>query len=356
MNRVNGKDFITACATALEVGMRVGLALGSYRDIKDEKTSMPPVTGHSSGVLGGAAGVAKLEGLSKDQVAQALSMAALISPVQTQTIMHRDLPTNSGKYLMAGWASQVGITAPYLIKAGHRGDIAVLDGDYGYWRFTGSTRWDPESVVNELGKEWRFLRTIPLKQYPCCRMMHGGLECLAAIIQTNKLMPEEIDGIHAYLEATCVEPMFNNPDVINQIDAQFSVAYNMSVLAFGIKPGARWQELNTMTNLEIRRLMGKVTFEPHPEYVKALKTDAHKRISKVEVFARGKIFVEERDYIKGTNTSNPATSIDDEELTAKFKDNASYILPSSKVSQACDLLMDLDNVKDVTDVIESLHL
>ena len=60
MNRSSGKDLITACALAFEVGMRVGMALGSYRDVKDGKTSLPPVTGHSSAVFGGATGVAKL--------------------------------------------------------------------------------------------------------------------------------------------------------------------------------------------------------------------------------------------------------------------------------------------------------
>ncbi|MDQ7096524.1 MmgE/PrpD family protein [Desulfosporosinus sp. PR] len=356
MNRVSGKELITACALALEVGMRIGLALGSYRDIKDDKTSLPPVTGHSSAVFGGAAGVAKLEGFSGDEVAQALGMAGLISPVQTQTPMHKDLPTNSGKYLMAGWASQAAITAPYLIKAGHRGDIVILDGDYGYWRFTGSTRWDPDWVVSGLGEEWRFVRKVPIKQYPCCRMMHGGLDCLAAILEENKLRPEEIDGIHAYLEATCVEPLFNNPNIANQIDAQFSVAYNMSVLAFGIKPGARWQDLDTMNDPQIRQFMKKVTFEPHPEYVDSLKKDANTRISKVEVAARGRTFVAERAFIKGTITADPATYITDDELMAKFKDNASRILPSRKVNEACSRLIDLDSADDVTKVIEMLHL
>ncbi|TBL76302.1 MmgE/PrpD family protein [Paenibacillus thalictri] len=356
MNRASGQELIVACALAHEVGMRIGLALGSYRDIKDGKTSLPPVTGHSSAVFGGAVGVAKLDGFSSSQTAQALGMAGLISPVQTQTPMHKNLPTNSGKYLMAGWASQAALTAPYLIKAGHRGDISILDGEYGYWRFTGSTRWDAEAVISGLGEEWRFVNKVPIKQYPCCRMMHGGLDCLAAIIGDNQLRPEEIDGIHAYLEATCVEPMFNNTDITNQIDAQFSVAYNMSVLACGIKPGVRWQEYDTMNDPGIRRFMDKVTFEPHPAYVEALKKDANTRISRVEVSARGRTFAEERDFIKGTITSDPATYINDDELMAKFKDNASRILPIHKVNEACSRLMDLENAGDVTTVIELLHL
>ena len=78
--------------------------------------------------------------------------------------------------------------------------------------------------------------------------MHGTLDCLAAVIEKNGLRPQEIDSIHAYLEASCTEPIFNNRDIRNQVDAQFSVAYNLSVLSFGIKPGIRWQEWDTLNN------------------------------------------------------------------------------------------------------------
>lgn len=356
MNRVTGKELITACALAHEIGMRMGGALGSHRDIVDGKVKFPPVAGHSSAIFGGTAGVAKLERLSKDQTAQALGLAGHISPPQVQTTLIKNVPPTTAKYLLAGWVSQAEITAAYLIKTGHRGDVAILDRDHGYWRFTGSSRWDADSVVSALGKEWRFPRATTIKQYPCCRIMHGALDCLAAIVDENDLRPQEVDSIHAYLEASCVEPIFHNRELANQIDAQFSVAYNLSVLSFGIKPGFRWQEWGTMSNPEIRQFMDKVTFEPHPAYVDALKKDPEARISRVEVSARGKTFVQERDFIKGTPSSDPATAITDDELLAKFKDNASLILPARKVDEAASRLMDLDGVGDVTTVIELLHL
>jgi hypothetical protein len=89
--------------------------------------------------------------------------------------------------------------------------------------------------------------------------------------------------------------------------------------------------------------------------VDALKKDPQARISKVVVSARGKTFVEEREFIKGTPTSDPATYITDEELMAKFKDNAFRILPPDKVNEACSRLMDLDSVGDITTIIELIH-
>jgi 2-methylcitrate dehydratase PrpD len=356
MNRASGKEFITACALAHEIGIRIGGAMSSHRDIVNGKSGFPLVTGHATAIFGGTAGVAKLEKFSKDKLAQALGLAGHISPSQVQTTMVRNVPATTAKYLLAGWVSQAEITAAYLVKLGHRGDINILDGEHGYWRFTGSSKWDADSVVAELGKEWRFPRATPMKQYPCCRIMHGALDCLSVIVEKNDLRHQEIDSIRAYIEASCVEPIFHTRDIQNQTDAQFSVAYNLSVLAFGIKPGVRWQEWDTMNDPAIRQFMDKVTFEPHPGHVEALKRDPHARISRVEVSARGKIFVEERDFIKGTPSANPATYITTNELVAKFEDSASRILPTRKVNEACNRLMDLDNIDDVTQVVELLHL
>lgn len=354
MNHASGKELINAAALAFEVGIRVGKALGSYRDIRDDKTSLPPVTGHSSAVFGGAAGVAKLSGMNAAATAQALSMAGLISPVQTQTPMHKDLPTTSCKYVLAGWAAQTSLTAPYLIRAGHRGDLNVLDGEYGYWRFTGSTRWNPESVVDRLGEKWVFIRNVPIKQYPCCRMMHGGLDCLTAIVREQKLRPEEIEGIHVYLEATCEEPLFHNPVLENQIDAQFNVRYNMAVAASGIRPGLAWQEKETLRDPAIRALMEKVSFEPHPSYVNALKKNADSRISGARVTARGQVFYKETSFIKGTNTDDPATAINDRELKEKFLENAGHVLPAGQALEAYEMLADLENVRDVNELLPVL--
>ena len=66
--------------------------------------------------------------------------------------MIKNVPPTTAKYLLAGWVSQAEITAAYLVRAGHRGDISILDGDWGFWRYAGSSRWDADSVVAALGE------------------------------------------------------------------------------------------------------------------------------------------------------------------------------------------------------------
>ncbi|HEX3960440.1 MAG TPA: MmgE/PrpD family protein [Trebonia sp.] len=356
MRRSGGRDLITACALAHEVGIRMGGALGSHRDVVDGKVAFPLVAGHSAAIFGGTAAVAWLEDLSQDQVAQSIGLAAHISPGQVQATMVRNTPATTAKYLLAGWVSQAALTAAHLVKIGHRGDTSILDNDWGYWRYMAATRWAPETVTDRLGSDWRFIQATPVKLYPCCRIMHGALDCLAAVLAEHRIMPGEIEQVHAYLEASCVEPIFGLRDIETQVDAQFSVAYNIAVLASGIAPGARWQERETMRRPGVLELMKRVVFEPHPDYVAALQRDRNARLSRVEVSARGQVFTAESRFIRGTAGQDPASYITDAELIEKFKNNASLILPPRKVDAACARLMDLENVAEVAEVMGLLRL
>ena len=334
MRRLSGKEFITAFAMANEIGIRIGNGMSSYRDVVNGKAKFPPVQGHSCCVYGGTAAVAKLERFPKNLLAQAMSFAGLISPMQIQSNMVKSPRPTTAKYLLAGWAAQAELTAAYLVEAGHRGDVENLDSDYGFWRYAGSSRWDAERVVDSLGEEWRFIKATPFKLYPCCRISHGALDCLQSILEKKSLHFTEIDSIRAFLEASCAEPVFNNRNIEDQTDAQFSVPYNLTVLARGIKPGADWQDYQLLQDSEIRQFMKRVSIEPHPQYSAALKEDPHARMSKIEVSARGKTFMEEKKYIRGTASPDSTTYITDDELITKFCNNASCVLPEEKTAAA----------------------
>lgn len=353
MHHRSGRELITAVALALEIGTRMSDGLIK---VSEPGSPVARVGGPSSSVFGGAAGVSKLERFSEDQTANALGLVGVMSTVNSQSAMHMDLPVNSGKYLMAGWAAQTGMTAPLLVKCGHRGDLKVLDSERGYWLFSGHGGWDSEKAFKGMGDEWRFMKITPFKQFPTCGMMSGGLECITAIVKDNNIRPEEIESIHTYLDPSSAEPMFKNKNIENQIDAQFSVPYNMSVAAFGIKPGVQWQSLSTLHDPRIRAMMDKVIMDVHPECAAAQKADPRNRVISVEVKARGQVFSKELRFVKGTVTTGSVMHISDEEYISKFRDNVYVMLPDHKAAAAVDMLMDLDNVQDINELTELLHV
>jgi 2-methylcitrate dehydratase PrpD len=268
--------------------------------------------------------------------------------MQAHTAWKNHLPPSTTKYLLAGWMSQAAITAASLAELGHRGDVAAMDGEYGFWRYAGAKKWDPSLCLDKLGKVWFFPGVTTFKPYPACRVMHGAFDCLAAIVEREDLRPDEIEGIRAYMESSVDEPLWQQlKQVETCVDAQFNVAFTLSLVAHRIEPGPRWSDPDILTNKSILKFMDRITYGEHPRYVEDLGKDPRSRTSKVEVVARGKTFVHEKRYIKGSPSPDPETYMTDDELIAKFRVNAARILTPSKIDAAVDALVHLENVDDV---------
>lgn len=134
------------------------------------------------------------------------------------------------------------------------------------------------------------------------------------------------------------------------------MAHGLSLAAQGIPPGPEWQDIETVMNPGILKMMDKVTYEVHPGYVKAIEEDPRSRLSKVEVKARGKTFTEERRYPKGTPSSIPETFFTTDELIAKFKHNAYRALPRHQVDPAWSAILNLEDMDDISRFMELVSI
>ncbi|MFC1929876.1 MmgE/PrpD family protein [Chloroflexota bacterium] len=348
----SGKRLLLANAIAHEMSHRIGRAMVNQRDIRNGKVVMPAVMGYSCSIFGGTAGVGKIKGFDRNFLANALGLAGQIAPGQSMTAFSKHTPTSTAKYLLAGWTAQGCITAAFLAELGYRGDIQIMNDEFGFWRFMASSKWEPQYITDGLGKEWRFPPLQLYKPYPHCRILHGSIDCLTHIVQSNDIEVEEIESIKAWVEAFCMEPIWANRKIESPLDAQFSVAHALSLVAHRIDPGPEWQDYETIKHPSILALMDKVTYEVHPGYIKALEEDPRSRLSKVEVRARGETFGEERRYPKGTPSPNPETFMTNDELIAKFKHNAQRILPSHKIDTAVEAIMQIEDMQDVSELMK----
>jgi len=100
----------------------------------------------------------------------------------------------------------------------------------------------------------------------------------------------------------------------------------------------------------------KSSYGTNPDFAKALLEDPRCRLARVEVRARGKEFVEESRYPKGSPSPDASTYFTNDELTAKFKDNASYILPPNKIDEAATAFWDLESIRDIGEAIKLVSI
>ncbi|MGH8787168.1 MAG: MmgE/PrpD family protein [Cupriavidus necator] len=341
----SGKELIAAMALSHEMSYRLGKAMDYLRDTKDGKVSPPPVYGYSSTVFGATAAIARLKGLSTQATADALGIAGCIAPVQSQVAWFQHAPSSTIKYLMAGVLTQSAMTAAHMGELGHRGDKQVLDDkEFGFPRFIGTRRWEPGDIATALGTEWRFPAEQAYKPYPHCRILHALLDCLNNIIDGNGIRPEEIESIKVWVEGFVEQPVWLNRSIEHEHDAQFSIAHGIAVGAHRVPPGKAWMDPALIFSPSVMALMDKVTHEVHPDYVQLLTGHAASRPAKIEVRARGQVFSEESRYPKGSPSPDPASTMGDAELEAKFRHNAEGVLPRQRIDQLMETVMELESV------------
>ncbi|MFB9123476.1 MmgE/PrpD family protein [Paraburkholderia dipogonis] len=354
-NRAPGKALISAIAISHEMSYRLGKAMDYLRDTKDGKVSPPPVYGYSSTVFGATAAIVKLKGLSADVLANALGIAGSIAPVNSQVAWFQHAPSSTIKYLLAGALAQTAMTAAHMAEFGHRGDVQILDDrEYGFPRFIGTRRWEPGHITAGLGSEWQFPTEQAYKPYPHCRILHALLDSLTEIVDEHDIKPGEIDGIKAWVEGFVEQPVWLNRDIRHVHDAQFSIAHGLALGAHRVPPGKAWQDPELVFGHSVMELMNKVTHEVHPNYVELLSGHAASRPAKIEISARGKTFVGERRYPKGSPSPDPASTMSNDELAAKFRRNAQGVIAGDRVDKVIEAIFDLENVDDFASIMRAL--
>jgi 2-methylcitrate dehydratase PrpD len=214
-----------------------------------------------------------------------------------------------------------------------------------------TSRWDVERITPGLGREWWFPSEQSYKPYPHCRILHAPLDALTEILETNAIRTDEIDEIKAWVEGFVMQPLWLNRQVEHQTQAQFSMAHGLSVGAHRIPPGKQWQSHEVVFDPSVVALMDKVKFEVHPDYEKQLSANSASRPTRIEVRARGRTFVGERRYPKGSPSPEASTRMTNDELAAKFTRNAEGVLEPRATDAAINQVWQLESARDLVELL-----
>jgi 2-methylcitrate dehydratase PrpD len=348
----SGKNLLCAIAIAHEMSNRIGKAQDYLRDVKDGKSSPPPVHGYASTVFGATAAIGKVKQYEPARVAHAMAIAGAMAPVNSQWAFSVHDAFSSLKYHVAGQLAITATNAATLAELGHTGILDLMDNmEFGWRRMINTSRWDVERITPALGREWWFPAEQSYKPYPHCRILHAPIDALTEVLQNNDIRVDEIDEIKAYVEGFVMQPLWLNKTITDVTQAQFSMAHGLSVSAHRIPPGKRWQAPEVVFDPSVLALMDKVNFEVHPEYEKQLGGNAASRPTRIEVRARGRTFVGERRYPKGSPSPEPGTRMTNDELTAKFARNAEGVISARDADAAVGLVWSLNSAKDLTELM-----
>lgn len=160
--RSDADAFLTALAVGVDIASGLGLsATGPMRFFR-------PAT---AGVIGAALAVARLDGLSGEQMADVLGLAYSFAGGTMQAHAEASIALP----LQIGRAAQAAVQAVDLVKAAMSGPHDVLEGPFGYAALIEPL--DLSRYTSTLGEVWR-ISEVSIKPFPSGRASHGALGAL----------------------------------------------------------------------------------------------------------------------------------------------------------------------------------
>lgn len=355
VRHVSGKELIAALAVAHELSCRIAQSLGNLRATPGGF----PLRSFGVGCtqFGATAGAARILRLDPDKMAHALGLAGYHAPIASHVKYNHTIHVGMAKYGPSGWTAQAGVLTAHLAELGYRGDVTVLDGDYGFWAMNGSPACDWKKLTTALGQEWAF-EAIGYKYWPCCGSHQAPLDAFVEIIDAHDLTPDEITRVVVKSEALAGLPKYVSTDVEDHVEAASSLPYNIAVAAHRVPWGPQWQSRETLAREDIRAFMplvehavyDKCEVLRHQDLVIDGRKNLKHRPALVEVHARGTTFVHNVDFAKWLTNDVVESRATDEGLASKFLACASGILTQTQAQAAVECILNLETLTDAANL------
>ncbi|MDO8672687.1 MAG: MmgE/PrpD family protein [Dehalococcoidia bacterium] len=363
MTGASGQEMIAAVALGFDIGARVGFSMPQYETTPEGIVHFVPVMGFSWAVFGTVATAGRLLGLSHQQMANALSIAYVSTPVHHQG-RWRKLPGATGggrpmhKYAMYGAIAEAGINAVLLAAEGFTGDPLILDSNRAFWTAFSSFPADWDYMVRDLGQHW-FISETSLKFYPAGRQASIPVDLFLKMIQKEGLSADEIEEVTVTVPPAHVAMgLYDNTSLPSQL-GPMPIPIAFAIAALGIESGLQWVSHETLRRPEIRAFALKVKSAVNQDWysiiVDQVKAEGtYRRIpTEVEIKARGTSFKAFAEYARGDPWGpEPMT---DEDLAYKFGNYTSDLIGRANADRAITEGFNLEAAPDVRKLVSALH-
>jgi 2-methylcitrate dehydratase len=286
-----------------------------------------------------AAGAGLLLGLSVEQMADALAIAATANVATRQT---RAGELAMWKGCATAVASKAGLFAAQLAKEGMTGPTAAFEGHHGLWdQVTG-----PFEIgsLGGRGKPFAIERT-NFKFFAA--EYHAQAPLAMALALRGKIRVEEIASIDVQIYAMAYSEIGSEPakwDPRTRETADHSLPYMLAIALQDGRITPASFEPQRYLDPSLRPLMNRIRVAENPEFTRRFPQEL---VSEIELVTRsGQRLTERADYPKG-HARNPMTDAD---VDTKFRDLSADILGPAQVDAALQALWRLEEADRIAAV------
>lgn len=338
VGKVTGKEFISALVLGVDIISRI--SLGINRPLSWIRTS-------TCGSFGAAATASKLLQLNPEQISNALGIVYSQTAGNAQGLIESRLV----KRLQPGFAAQAGVSSAFLALHGITGSQAFLEGDYGYYHLYERGDYNPEPVIEDLGKRF-YVSDLSIKPYPCCRMTHSSID---GALESREKMAGDLEQIEQIIVSvsSMVAQMVGKPFVIGdnpQVDAQFSIPYTVSVALYNGDVFLKDFIEENIENKKITDLAKKVKIIVDPDL-----PDKDLNYSNIVVHLQNGHLIETTIKIPLGNPAKPMSLEQCQEKFRKCLKESKVDFSESRIEKLFSMINNLEALEDMREFISLLN-
>ena len=320
----SGRQLIDALVLGVDVSCRIGNAV--YPEHYDRGWH---ITG-STGMLGAAAGCARLLGLNAQQTTMALGIAA------SQPVGLREQFGTMTKPLHPGAAARAGLMAALMAKHGYTASPRALEAPRGLLQVF-STKVDWAEATVGLGQQFE-ISANTYKPFACGIVIHPAIDACAQL-RARGVLPEQIQRIELKVHSLVLE-LTGNKEPADGLAAKFSVYHGCAAgLIFGRAGEAEFAD-SVVTRPDLVALRRKVVATVDPGIAEAA-------VDVTAVLADGR-----REHLHIEHAiGSLQRPMGDADLNAKFHALADPVLGQPRSAALIAALWDAGSVSDMRPVL-----
>jgi 2-methylcitrate dehydratase PrpD len=336
--RASGADLLTAFVVGVEIEAKLGRAMnpGLY-EVGWHATSV-------LGVFGAAAAASRVLGLSAERTAHALAIAASMA-----SGIKANFGTD-GKPLHAGHAARSGVEAALLAEAGFTANPRALEHGDGFgstYGAGGRPVWDLATAG--LGAPHEVADPgIGVKRFPACASTHQALDATLDLVAEHRFGADAVEAVECAVHYMAPHQLIYDR-ARTGLEGKFSMPYCVSVALLDGAVGLAQFEEDRVRRADVQALMPRVRMIVHPD--QTTRDCLPTRFSEVTIRLRDGRRLERRVHLaKG----QPQVPLTDSELTVKFRDCATRVMPAARADELLRLVQGIEGLADVSVLARAL--
>src|SRR5215468_7997323 len=328
---VSGKALIEAIVAGYEIP--IAIARACHPDLRQRGF-------HPTGacaVFGAAVAAARLRGLTRQQMSDAMGIAASSAAGLFAFV-------NGGadiKRLHAGHASREGLQSALLAEQGVQGPPGVIESRDGFMQAFAFGRIDkarPITLPPPFG-----ITDCYIKPYACCRHIQPAVEALIGLANDEKIAADEVTRIDVETYRIAAEHAHTGWDDYASAQLSFPFLIGLALTRRGIKMKDFSDEARRDPAFD--RIAGLLHVSAPPEIDRLYP---QLRPARVTVTTPRGTFTRQADEALGSRI----VPLDDAGLKAKFDELTEPVLGAARAAELRERLWEIETAADVRSVVE----